>query len=452
QHTTMSGNVWQDDAGSHIYVKGAPEKVIALSDMNKALKLQAHEELIRMTSSGYRVIAIAHTITKGSIEALVDLKKPSLHFVGFIGVADVLRPEAKQAIRTAKRAGVSVRMITGDHFETAYQIGKELNLVTDRSQVFDSRELSTLSDEELDRVVAHTFVFSRVVPENKHLLLTALKRTNITAMTGDGVNDVPALTNAHVGLAMGSGTQIAKDAGDIILVDDNFKSIVDAIHEGRTIYANIKRMLYYLLATSTGEVLTTVGALAVGLPIPLAPVQILWINLVTDTALVIPLGLEPGEKRNMLKPPQKSNAPILSQFMISRMIIVSATMAALALSAYLFFSARHGHAYASTITFNLLVVMQWASALCARSDYEPLVRRIFRVNTAFIIGLVVAISLQLAALFTPVAALLHVSAVSISDLAVTSLIGFFGLIVVAESHKLLGRLFFGKGTHPIKHT
>ena len=446
QQTSMSGNVWQDDAGSHVYVKGAPEKVLALSDMDKKLKLQAHEELIRMTSSGYRVIAIAHTATKASVEALADIKKASLHFVGFIGVADVLRPEAKQAIRTAKRAGVSVRMITGDHFETAYQIGKELGLVTDRSQVFDSRELSTLSDEELDRVVAKTFVFSRVIPENKHLLLTTLKRTNITAMTGDGVNDVPALTNAHVGLAMGSGTQIAKDAGDIILVDDNFKSIVDAIHEGRTIYANIKRMLYYLLATSTGEVLTTVGALAIGLPIPIAPVQILWINLVTDTALVIPLGLEPGEKRNMLKPPQKSNAPILSKFMISRMILVSTTMAVLALSTYSFFSIRYGHGYASTITFNLLVVMQWASALCARSDYEPLIRRIFRLNRAFIVGLFVAVTLQLAALFTPLANLLHVSVVSYQDLIVTSIIGFFGLIIIAELHKLLGRVFFGKGT------
>lgn len=452
QHTSMSGNVWHDKTDSRVYVKGAPEKILALSDMNKELKLQAHEELMRMTSSGYRVIAIAHTVANPPIEALIDIKKSSLHFVGFIGVADVLRPEAKQAIRTAKRAGVSVRMITGDHFETAYQIGKELGLVTDRSQVFDSRDLATLTEEELDRVVAKTYVFSRVIPENKHLLLTSLKRTNITAMTGDGVNDVPALTNAHVGLAMGSGTQIAKDAGDIILVDDNFKSIVDAIHEGRTIYANIKRMIYYLLATSTGEVLTTVGALAIGLPIPLAPVQILWVNLVTDTALVIPLGLEPGEKRNMLRPPQKSNAPILSKYMITRMIFVSATMAVLALSTYAYFSSRHGHAYASTITFNVLVVMQWASALCARSDYEPVIRRIFRLNIAFLIGFIIAVSLQLAALFTPLSGLLHASSISLTDLLITSLIGFFGLILTAETHKILGRAFFGKGTRLVKGT
>lgn len=446
---SMSGNVWRDENGYHAYVKGAPEKIIALSDMTRTVRDHAHEELVRMTSTGYRVIAIAHCVRKKPVEALADLTEGSLHFVGFIGVADVLRPEAKRAINVAQRAGVSVRMITGDHFETAFQIGKELGLVHDRSQVFDSRELTDLSDEEVDRIVAHTYVFSRVIPEHKHLLLTALKRHHITAMTGDGVNDVPALTNAHVGLAMGSGTQIAKDAGDIILVDDNFKSIVDAIHEGRTIYANIKRMLYYLLATSTGEVLTTVGALVVGLPIPLAPVQILWVNLVTDTSLVIPLGLEPGEKRNMLKSPQPPHAPILSKFMISRMVFVAATMATLALGAYSLFSARYGHAYASTVAFNMLVVMQWASALCARSDYEPLIRRIFRLNPAFLIGLIFAASLQIAALFTPLGTLLHVTPIATADLLTTSAIGFFGLILVAETHKLVGRLFFGKGSHPL---
>lgn len=445
QSTAMSGNLWHDDNGYHLFVKGAPETILALSDLSETLRNQAHEALTHMTSSGFRVIALAHSATKRPIEALGDIGPSALHFAGFIGVADVLRPEAKRAIRTAQRAGITVRMITGDHFETAYQIGRELGLVTDRSQVFDSRQLATLSEQELDNITNSTFVFSRVIPEHKHLLLSALKRNNITAMTGDGVNDVPALTNAHVGLAMGSGTQIAKDAGDIILVDDNFKSIVDAVHEGRTIYANIKRMLYYLLATSTGEVVTTVGALVVGLPIPLAPVQILWVNLVTDTALVIPLGLEPGEKRNMLRPPQKSDAPILSKFMVSRMVLVATTMAVLALGTYAYFSSRYDHGYASTITFNLLVVMQWASALCARSDYEPLIRRIFRPNIAFVIGMVVAMTMQFIALFTPLSPFLHVSAVSLHDIVITSAIGFFGLIAIAESHKFIGRAFFNKG-------
>lgn len=451
QSVAMSGNIWHSGGIYELYLKGAPEKIIEHSDLTSGEAEKAHMELARMTASGYRVIAIAHTQLSHPIDKLSDLtRKNRLEFAGFLAVADVLRPEAKSAIQTALRAGVTVRMITGDHFETAYQIGKQIGLVTSREQVFDSRDMHHLNERQLEKIVDKTLVFSRVIPEHKHRLLSILKKNNITAMTGDGVNDVPALTNAHVGLAMGSGTQIAKDAGDIILVDDNFKSIVDAIHEGRTIYANIKRMLYYLMATSTGEVLTTVSALVIGLPVPLVPVQILWINLVTDTALVIPLGLEPGEKRNMLRPPQKSNAPILSKFMISRMVIVASTMAVIALGLYAHYSNLYGHGYGSTIAFNALVVMQWASALCARSDYEPLFRRIFRLNIAFVIGLTAAVTMQLMAMFGPLSALLHVSPVGLGDLFVTSIVAFFALIIVAESHKLFGRFFLGKGSRPLR--
>lgn len=451
QSVAMSGNIWHNGEIYHLYLKGAPEKILEHSDLTSGEFERAQIELARMTASGYRVIAVAHMQLRQPIDKLSDLtRKSRLEFAGFLAVADVLRSEAKSAIQTALRAGVTVRMITGDHFETAYQIGKQLGLVTTREQVFDSRDMHHLNEQQLEKIVAKTLVFSRVIPEHKHRLLSILKKNNITAMTGDGVNDVPALTNAHVGLAMGSGTQIAKDAGDIILVDDNFKSIVDAIHEGRTIYANIKRMLYYLMATSTGEVLTTVGALIIGLPVPLVPVQILWINLVTDTALVIPLGLEPGEKRNMLRPPQNSNAPILSRFMISRMVIVATTMAITALGLYAHYSNLYGHGYGSTIAFNALVVMQWASALCARSDYEPLVRRIFRLNIAFVIGLTAAITMQLLAIFGPLGAFLHVSTVGLGDLFVTSLVAFFALIIVAESHKLFGRFFLGKGSRPLR--
>jgi len=265
-------------------------------------------------------------------------------------------------------------------------------------------------------------------------------------MTGDGVNDVPALTNAHVGVAMGSGAQIAKDAGDIILLDDNFRSIINAIHEGRTIYANIKRMVIYLLSTNLGEVLVSIGSLVIGLPLPLAPVQILWINLVTDTSMVIPLGLEPGEKRNMRRPPQAADSPLLSKFMITRILLVAATMATLTLWIYSTYSNQYGHGYGRTAAFCALVAMQWASAFCARSDYEPLWRRIWKRNIPFWIGLTVAVGLQTFAVFGPLGQMLHVTNISLGDLAYVSVLAFTIPIVIIETHKWIGRRFFGKGS------
>jgi Ca2+-transporting ATPase len=284
-------------------------------------------------------------------------------------------------------------------------------------------------------------VFSRVIPENKYRLLELLKKQHITAMTGDGVNDVPALTNANIGVAMGSGSQIAKDAGDIILLDNNFKSIVDAMREGRTIIANIRRMLFYLLSTNGGEALIAIGALAIGLPIPMVPVQILWVNLVTDTLMVIPLGLEPGQKDTMKRRPKTPKAPILSHFMSGRIILVAITMAVTALSIYAFFMSLYGEAYARTIAFSAIVVMQWANAFNARSDYQSLIGRLRAWNTPFYIGLFIAIVLQFMALFGPLQPILHITPVAIGDLFVTGLIAFIVPIVVVEIHKYIGRRF-----------
>ena len=313
QAHAMSATVWHHGQQFRLYVKGAPEAILAACRVSARTKKRAGQMLDEMTARGYRVIGLATGKLDEAIDSFDQLGK--LTFAGFVAVADVLRPEAPRAIRAALKAGVSVRMITGDHFETAYQIGRELGMVENRDEVFDCRDMAKLSDEQLDAIVTKTKVFSRVIPEQKYRLLTILKKHHITAMTGDGVNDVPALTNAHVGVAMGSGSHIAKDAGDIILLNDNFKTIIDAMREGRTIIANIRRMLFYLLSTNTGELITMLGALLIGIKTPLEPVQILWVNLVTDTSMVIPLGLEPGEKQAMNRPPERPDAPILSRQM-----------------------------------------------------------------------------------------------------------------------------------------
>ncbi len=443
--TSMSGALHHHGEHYELSVKGAPERLIERSDLTENEREKATAELHHLTGLGYRVIALAHASIKNPLASLEDLpKKQRLVFDGFVAVADTLRGEAKDAIATAKVAGITVRMITGDHFETAFHIGKELGLVKHRNQVFDSRQMSTMSDDELAERLETARVFARVLPEYKHRILELLKRNNITAMTGDGVNDIPALTNAHIGVAMGSGAQIAKDAGDIILLDDNFQSIISAIHEGRTVYANIKRMVTYLLATNLGEVIVSLSSLVAGLPLPLAPVQILWINLVTDSAMVIPIGMEPGEARNMKQSPKPASSPLLSKFMISRIIVMALLMSTLTLTLYIMFRHWHDDGYARTIAFCALVTVQWASAFEARSDYESLFGRLKKRNTPFIVGLTIAIILHVTAIFGPLGEYLHVTHISTGDFFAVTAISFVLPIIVIELHKWIGRTFFGK--------
>lgn len=440
QTFAMSGNIWHKADHFDLTIKGAPEHVLARSNLTENELEQATKVLHEFTAQGYRVIALAHSSLLGEITAFSQLsKKHRFDFIGFVAVADELRSTAKRAVAAALSAGVKVRMITGDHLETAYHIGKKLGMVENRSQIFDSRKMNIMSDEELEKATADVRIFSRVTPENKFRLLSILKKNNITAMTGDGVNDVPALANAHVGIAMGSGAQIAKDAGDIILLDNDFKSIIDAMREGRIIFANIRRMLFYLLSTNTGEVLVAIGALLIGMPIPLVAVQILWVNLVTDSLMVIPIGLEPGEKTIMTRQPKAVKAPILSMFIVQRIGLVALMMAAVTLTMYVYFSDRYGVDYGRTIAFSALVVMQWANAFNARSDYQSLLTRLKTVNWPFYVGLSIAIIVQLMALFGPLQEALHVERVAIADLAITGFIAFILPIVVVEIHKFIGR-------------
>ena len=441
QASAMSAAVWHHGAQYIIYAKGAPEHIVTACKLTKAASTKALDALQELTSKGYRVIGLASTIGDAPPQTMAEIGKLKLQFDGFVAVADILRPEAKASIREAQKAGVTVRMITGDHFETAYHIGRELGMVESRDEVFDCREMDALSDDELGPIVEQTKVFSRVIPEQKYRLLTILKQHNIAAMTGDGVNDVPALSNAHVGVAMGSGSHIARDAGDIVLLDDNFKTIIDAMREGRTIIANVKRMLFYLLSTNAGELITMIGALLIGIKTPLEPVQILWVNLVTDTSMVIPLGLEPAEKDGMKRPPTKPNAPILGNTMLWRMLLIAATMACVALGTYIFFEHRFGHAYAQTLAFLSLVVSQWANAFNARSDRESVFTRLKVMNRNFYIGLTLSISLQLLALFGPLAGILHIAPVAISHMLVIAGLSLILPIVVCEWHKLYTRRY-----------
>lgn len=440
QELAMSGTLWHHGNAFSLHVKGAPEQLLQRSTLTTTQTKACMAALQQLTERGYRVIAIAHAHTNQHLRSLEDLPASlKLTFDGFLAIADQIRPEAKSAIQTAQKAGVSVRMITGDHLETAFFIGKKLGMVTDRSQIFDARTMDDFTDAELEKTLADVRVFARVLPEQKYRILTILKKHNITAMTGDGVNDVPALSNAHVGVAMGSGSHIAKDAGDIILLDDNFKTIVDALREGRTIISNVRRMLFYLLSTNAGEMITMIASLAVGLPLPLVPVQILWVNLVTDSCMVIPLGLEPASDDVLTQKPMSPRAPILSKPIIIRMLLIAVTMAAITIGGLIYYLESHGEAYARTAAFHMLIVVQLATAFAARSDYSSAILRLRVWSPTFYIGLTVAAVLHLGALLTPLGNFLHMVPMSVGDLLLTGVVAFIVPLLVSELHKIYCR-------------
>lgn len=401
QSLAMSGNVWHHGEKYISYLKGSPESIATYSKLSTIEREEITKKTEEFAKKGFRVIALAKIESHLAPQTLQEAtEKSNLHFVGLLGIADTLRTEAKAAIERALDAGISVRMITGDHKDTAYNIGKSLGMANKPEQVIDAEEFSSISDAEARQRLENTKVFSRIIPEQKFRILKLLKKNNVTAMTGDGVNDVPALTQANVGIAMGDGSTIARDAGDIILLDNNFKTIVDAVAEGRRIFANIKSMLYYLLATSIGEVLTIVGALFLSIAAPFTALQILFINLATDTALVIPLGLEPGQKDDMKQPPHKYDAPLFERWMIIRMIIIALVMAAIALGFFVLYLPQ-GETYARTAAFISIVVAQWASAHASRDFHRYSWQIIRRPSKAYWVGLLLSLAMLLAVLFVP---------------------------------------------------
>lgn len=447
--TAMSGNIWQSGKSREVFFKGAPEKILEKCKLSTSEKIIVEERLHEFASKGFRVIAFAKGratgFTSGRVFSAKQISAHSLEFLGLTAIADELRPRVEAAIHEATNAGVRVRMITGDHAETAYHIAQKIDIADDPAQVYDSRKLMKLKPSHLHAVVEATRVYARVVPEAKHKIITELNRTDITAMTGDGVNDVPALTQAHVGIAMGAGSAIAKDASDIVLLDNNFRSIVTAIREGRIIIANVRHMLVYLLATNAGEVLVMIGALLIGMPLPLVAVQILWVNLATDTFMVIPLGLEPGDKNIMKQKPADPRAPILDKFLISRVILTAVSMAIVTLVVFSLFLDWHSLEEARSAAFLVLIAIQWINALSMRGE-APL-HKLFKVkNKIFFWALTGAIILQAIVMFVPVLrSALHLGQIH-ADSIWACLISVTIMGVILELHKYFGRRMRSKIT------
>lgn len=377
-------SVVYENVNQHVvYVKGAPDVIlglcqyyskdsgnVALTDIIKSEILVANEE---MTQQAFRVLAVAYRqIAKSEVtNAETDLER-NLVFAGLIGMIDPPRPEAKQAISLCRRAGIRTVMITGDHRNTAVAIAKELKMFdNDSNQALTGIELDSLTDEEFAKMINNITVYSRVSPAHKLRIVRNLKRQgHIVAMTGDGVNDAPAIKEADIGIAMGiNGTDVTKEAASMVLADDNFATIVAAVEEGRGIYDNIRKFIRYLLSCNLGEVLTMFIATLVGLPLPLLPVQILWVNLVTDGLPAMALGIDPNDHNIMNRQPRNPRERVfsrgLSRKIIARGLQIGISTVLVFAGVYLF---EKNLAEARTMAFCTLVFSQMFHVFDCRSE------------------------------------------------------------------------------------
>jgi len=412
--------------------KGAPDVLLArcthervgegerpLGDARRAAILAAVEAL---ADEALRTIGLAHRILPGP--AAVRLHpgaEEELVWLGVVGMIDPPRPEAAAAVRTAREAGVRVVMITGDHPATAVAIAAELGIAPRTERAVLGAEVARASDADLAAMAPRTSVYARVSPEHKLAIVRALHgHGEIVAMTGDGVNDAPALKAADIGIAMGiTGTDVAKEASDIVLADDNFASIVAAIEEGRSIYANIQKFLRYLLACNLGEVwvmffgVVLAGwlGLAAGageaLVLPLLATQILWINLVTDSFPALAVGIDPPNRGLMRSAPRDPRANVITPRMWSGIAIASVVIALgvlAVLDAGLPGGLLHGGTgsveYARTLAFNTLVLFELVDVFCARSDTEPAWRPLWR-NGWLWLAVAGGVGLQMAVIYVP---------------------------------------------------
>ena len=342
-----------------IYVNG---KIEPITIMQKN-KIKNHN--IEMANNALRVLGVAYKDTKEKNNFQKDLI-----FVGLIGMIDPPREGVKEAVKTCKKAGIKTVMITGDHIATAKAIARELGILNDNELAITGNELDKIPDSKLEKTIQNYSVFARVTPEHKVRIVKAWQKTGaVVAMTGDGVNDSPALKNADIGIAMGkSGTDVAKNAADMILVDDNFVTIVEAVKQGRNIYDNIKKAIHFLIATNIGEIVTIFMGLLLGLESPLLAIQLLWINLVTDSLPAIALGLEKEEKEIMERKPRSSKESIFSGGLWNKIITEGTMLGSLTLFAFSLGYKMYGVQVGRTMAFVSLGLLELVHSFNVKTE------------------------------------------------------------------------------------
>lgn len=397
------------------FTKGAPDVILkrctalltsgdsaAMGESDRSSLLEVNSLL---ASQGQRVLALAARDWSIVPEPLItENVERELTFIGFFAIQDPPRPEAKDAVALCRRAGIRTVMITGDHRETAAAIARELDILRPGDKCLTGEQLEHMGQEELRNVVNDVAVYARVSPEHKLRIVESLKyHGHVVAMTGDGVNDAPALKRADIGAAMGiSGTEVAKEASDMVLQDDNFTTIVRAVEEGRTIYNNIRSSVQYLLSCNTGEIVAIFTALVLGLGSPLSPIQILWLNLVTDGPPALALGLEPPQKGIMDMPPRKQQEGLFAGGVGARILWQGMMIGLLSFTAYwLALSWGRTVEEAHTMTFVTMAMSQIVHSFNVRSIEHSLFTIGFGTNRSLIYAFLISAAALLVVIFIP---------------------------------------------------
>lgn len=385
KHRLMA-TLHKKDQDKFLIVKGAPEviipKISSEFSNNKKIILKDKEHLSekfeKYANTGYRVLALATKKIQKDTISNSDLN--NLQFVGFYIMEDVPRKGVVQSIAQAYKAGIRVIMITGDHPSTARAIGQQINL-KNSNEVLIGSELVKFSDEELSEKIKSCNIYARIAPLEKLRIVKILqKQKEVVAVTGDGINDAPSIKAANIGIAMGKkGTTVSKEVASLVLLDDHFTTIVTAIKSGRTIYQNIKRVLYYLLSTSLGEIFIIGFALIFGLPLPLTAIQILWINLITDTANAIPLIYEPAHEDLMQRPPRQKNQKFFSSPLLVRMVLVGLTMALACLPLFIYY-AKTDVVNARSFAFAVATITQLFNVINAQNFNNSIFKLLWTKN------------------------------------------------------------------------
>jgi Ca2+-transporting ATPase len=379
------------------------DSAVLLDDEQRRRILAANDH---MTSQALRVLGVAYRVVKdlqyhknGDLDTTIE---EELIFVGLLGMIDPARPEVLPALQTARNAGIKTVMITGDYPNTAKAIASEIGLLQEGHQVLTGKDLDELTREQLQESVNTTDVFARVSPEHKVRIVDAFRSNNqVVAMTGDGVNDAPSIKKADIGIAMGiTGTDVAKETADMVLTDDNYASIVSAVEQGRVIYSNIRKFVYFLLSCNIAEIATIFLATMVGWKSPLSAIQLLWLNLITDGAPALALGLEKGDPDLMEQPPRDPAEPILNRFMLTGISIQTVAITAVTLGAYWIGLTRYPE-MAATMAFVTLSFSELLRAFTARSERVPILQIGLFNNRVMNLAILSSLILLLVVVYVP---------------------------------------------------